>query len=122
MSSRQFLGLSGPVGSPELSQDYEKAQRFGKLRVGALGVYFRDGLRLRHVAYGEMARVVLRIEKIQSRTCCSGVAYPVCHMIFVVGNQEIDRCLSEDRAAMEAAVRAIRAQAPALAVDAPAGV
>lgn len=122
MSNRHFLGHSGPVGSPELTLDYEAAQRFGKLRVGARGVYFRDGLRLRHVAYGEMERVVLRIEKVHSRTCCSGVAYPVCHLIFIVGGRELDRCLSEDRAAMEAAVRAIRTQAPALPVDAPVGI
>ena len=122
MSNRQFLGVSGPVGSPELTQDYQAARRFGKLRVGTHGVYFRDGLRLRHVGYGEMERVVLRIEKIQSRTCCSGVAYPVCHLIFVVGARELDRCLSEDRSAMEEAVRAIRAQAPTIPVDAPAGV
>lgn len=122
MSVRQFTGTSCTLDAPELVSDFENAQRFGKLRVGTQGVYFRDGLRLRHVAYGEMERVVLRIEKIRSRTCCSGVSYPVCHLIFVVGGRELDRCLSEDRKAMEDAVRAIRASAPALCIEAPAGI
>ena len=45
MAEKKFAGINGAVVSPEVSADYEAAAVFDKVKVGKLGVYFRDGFK-----------------------------------------------------------------------------
>ena len=47
MAEKKFAGVNGAVESPEVNADFESAKVFDRLRVGELGVYFRDGLKTR---------------------------------------------------------------------------
>ena len=47
MAEKKFAGINGAVASPEVSADYEAAAVFDKVKVGKLGVYFRDGFKVR---------------------------------------------------------------------------
>ena len=46
MAEKKFAGINGAVASPEVSADYEAATVFDKVKVGKLGVYFRDGFKV----------------------------------------------------------------------------
>ena len=61
MSDKKFAGIDGAVVSDAVSSDYETALCFEKLRVGALGAYFRDGFKTRFLSYDRVERVFLRI-------------------------------------------------------------
>ena len=45
MAEKKFAGVNGTVETPEVNADFESARVFDKLRVGELGVFFRDGLK-----------------------------------------------------------------------------
>ena len=66
---KKFFGIDGAVESAELLSDYEQAQKFDRLRVGKLGAYFRDGLRLRYLDYSKLERVFIRVQEVNLKTC-----------------------------------------------------
>lgn len=47
----------------EVRSDYESAKQFEKVRVGSLGVYFRDGLKTRYIKYQEVDRAFIAFRK-----------------------------------------------------------
>ena len=51
MAEKKFAGVNGAVETAETSADFESAKVYDKLRVGELGVYFRDGLKTRYIPY-----------------------------------------------------------------------
>lgn len=66
---KKFYGIDGAAESAELSTDFEEAKRFDKVRVGRLGVFFRDGLKLRFLAYSGLERVFIRVQEVNLKTC-----------------------------------------------------
>ena len=66
---KKFFGIDGVVQAEELDADYEQAQKFDKLWVGKLGVFFRDGLRLRFLDYNKLERVFIRVQEVNLKTC-----------------------------------------------------
>ena len=66
---KKFHGIDGIVQTEELTADYEQAQKLGKVRVGTLGVFFRDGLRLRFLDYTKLERVFIRVQEVELKTC-----------------------------------------------------
>ena len=96
--------------------DYEQAQVFDKLRVGNLGVYFRDGFRTRFVPYGDMDRVFIRIHEVRGRLCCGRATFQYYRLVFVRGGEEFADVISEQEQAMDEALAAIAAKAPDLAI------
>ena len=77
--------------------DFEQAQVFDKLRVGELGVYFRDGLRNRFVPYGDIDRAFIRIHEVNGRMCCGNAVFHYFRMVFVRDGKESEiGTLAED--------------------------
>ena len=113
MAEKKFAGVNGTVSSPELAADYEAAEKFDKLRVGRLGVYFRDGLRTRFLAYGDFERAFIRIQEVNGRMCCGNAVFHYFRMVFVREGKEFLDVISEDEAAMDRALDRIRALSPA---------
>ena len=70
MSDKSFSGLNGSVDSPAVSDDFESARLFDKVRVGRLGVYFRDGFKTRFLDYPSLERVFIRVQQVNGRMCC----------------------------------------------------
>ena len=66
---KKFYGIDGSVQTEELIADYEQARKFDKVRVGTLGVFFRDGLRLRFLDYAKLERVFIRVQEVNLKTC-----------------------------------------------------
>ena len=116
MGEKRFAGLNGSVTEEAICTDYENAARYDKLRVGERGVYFRDGLRLRFLAYEELERVFIRVNQVNARCCCGNTKYDYYRIVFVRGGKEIGEVLSEKEKETDDALAAIRQKAPFLAI------
>ena len=120
MAEKKFAGLKGPVENAAVSADYEAAQSFEALRVGKLGVYYREGFKTRFFAYEELERAFLRVQEVRGRMCCGQAFFAYFRMVLVAGGQEYDYAMSEKEQLMRDALAAIAANAPSLPVGVPA--
>lgn len=116
MTERKFAGINGSAAGPELNADYASAAVFDKLRVGSLGVYYRDGFRTRFIAYSEMERAFIRIQEVRGRMCCGQATFAYYRMVFVVNGKEYQDYISESEKDMDAALARIHACAPTLPI------
>ena len=95
MAEKKFTGVNEPVEGQEYDRDYENAKIFDKLRVGALGVYFRDGLKTRFIAFDDMDRAFIRVQETRSRMCCGQANFNYFRIVFVHGGKEFANYMSE---------------------------
>lgn len=116
MGEKKFSGVNGSVESPALSADYKKARRFDKLRVGKLGVYFRDGLKLRFIRYDFIDRAFIRIHEVNGKMCCGNTVFQYFRLVLVHGGREYADVISEDENAMDEALALIHENAPSVAI------
>ena len=116
MAEIKFAGLNGAVESAELSRDYESAQVFDRLRVGRLGVYFRDGFKTRFLDYPSLERVFIRVQEVNGRLCCGTASFAYYRLVFVRGGREIADVMSENEQEMDAALARIHELAPDIAI------
>ena len=98
------------------SADYEQAQVFDKLRVGDLGVYFRDGFRTRFIPYEDMDRAFIRVHEVNGRMCCGNAVFHYFRMVFMHDGKEFGDTVSEKENAMDQALAVIAAKAPNVAI------
>ncbi len=116
MAEKKFAGVDGSVASPEVTADFEVAKTFDKVKVGKRGVYFRDGLRMRFMAYDRTERVFIRIQEVKGKLCCGSTTFAYFRLVFVVDGREYVDVISEKEDAMRAALEEIRACAPGVAI------
>ena len=119
MSEKKFTGPMEGLDPAALAADYEGAERFDKLRVGALAVYYRDGFRIKAVPYARMERAFIRVQQVRGRLCCGETTFVYFRMVFLVGGKEICDNISEDEKAMDAALAKIHEMAPDVPVGLP---
>ena len=120
MAEKKFAGLKGTVEDTAVTADYESAQDFKALRVGKLGVYYREGFKTRYFAYQELERAFLRVQEVRGRMCCAQAFFAYFRMVLVAGGKEYDYAMSENEKLMDDALAAIAANAPALPIGVPA--
>ena len=118
MAEKKFAGPVEGLDQTALRDDYEGAERFDKLRVGALAVYYRDGFRVKAVPYARMERAFIRIQQVRGRMCCGETAFFYYRIVFLVDGREIADNMSEDEKAMDEALALIHERAP----EVPIGV
>ena len=109
MAERKFAGMNGSVETPEVNADYETAQVFERLRVGELGVYFRDGLRVRFIPFSYLDRAFIRVQETRSRMCCGQANFNYFRVVFVHEGKEFADYMSEKEDLMDEALAAIGA-------------
>ncbi len=115
MADRKFFSFKGAVVPAEAEGDYEAAQVFDKVRVGRLGVYYRDGFRIRCVPYAFIDRVFIRIQEVRGRMCCGQTTFAYFRLVFVKDGKELGDVISESEEAMDAALAKIGELAPQVA-------
>lgn len=115
-AEKRFITPSGPVSDAAFSEDFGKADRFDKLSVGALGVYYRDGFRIRCIPYADMQRAFIRIHEVNGRMCCGKAVFSYYRMVFVAGGKEYADVMSEDEKLMDAALAAVAERSPHTAI------
>ena len=107
MAEKKFSGVNGSVDLPEISSDYESAKTYDKLRVGNLGVYYRDGLKTKYIPYDYMDRAFIRVQETRSRMCCGQANWNYFRIVFVHEGKEFADYLSEKETEMDEALAAI---------------
>lgn len=116
MAEKRFAGLNGTVESPQVSADYEAAERFDKVRVGKLGVYYKDGFKTRFFSYDAVERAFIRIHEVNGRMCCGNTVFQYFRLVLVHDGKEYADTISEDEKAMDAALARIHELAPNIAI------
>ncbi len=116
MADKRFSGPVEGLDRGLLSADYEQAERFDRLRVGALAVYYREGFRIKAIPYARMERAFIRVQQVRGRMCCGETTFFYYRMVFLVDGREIADNMSEDEKAMDAALARIHERAPELPV------
>ena len=109
MADKKFAGVNGAVDAPEINADYESAKVFDKLRVGELGVFFRDGLKLKYIPYNAIDRAFIRVQETRGRMCCGQANWYYYRMVFVRNGKEFADYMSEKEKEMDDALAEIAA-------------
>lgn len=112
MADKKFAGINGVVDTPEVNADYESAVVFDKVRVGKLGVYYRDMLKTRFMDYSLLERVFIRVQAVNGRMCCGTANFEYYRLVFVVNGKEIGDVISENAKATDDALACIAKNAP----------
>ncbi|MBR3474723.1 MAG: hypothetical protein IKH34_06615 [Oscillospiraceae bacterium] len=118
MAEKRFSGPVEGLDPAALAADYERAERFDKLRVGTLAVYYRDGFRVKAVPFARMQRAFIRVQQVRGRMCCGEAAFFYYRLVFLVDGKEICDNMSENEKAMDAALARLHEMAP----EVPVGV
>ena len=116
MAEKTFAALSGPISDSTVAADFDGAQKYDKLKVGKLGVYYRDGFKTRFLAYDKLEQAFIRVQEVRGSMCCGQAIFSYFRMVFVSGGKEYADIMSEDEKAMDAALAAIAQAAPALKI------
>jgi hypothetical protein len=114
--ARSFSGIRGRVSDPAVAQEYESAERFDKVRVGETGVFFPYGFSIKYLPYRSLERVFIRIHEVNGKLCCGKAVFQYFRLVFMRGGKEFIDVISENEAAMDAALAAIREKAPQIAI------
>lgn len=109
MAEKKFAGVSGSVETAEVNADYESAKRFDKLRVGTMGVYFRDGLKTRYIPFDYIDRAFIRVQETRGRMCCGQANWYYYRLVFVHDGREFADYMSEKEKEMDEALAEIAA-------------
>ena len=117
--ARAFSGLQGRVSDPAVAQEYASAERFDKVRVGETGVFFPHGLSVKYLPYEAIERAFIRIHEVNAKLCCGKAVFQYFRLVFVRGGKEFIDVISEDEAAMDAALTAIGEKSPQIAIGFP---
>ena len=109
MAEKKFAGVNGSVDSPEVNADYEAAKVFDKIRVGELGVYFRDGFRVKFIPYEYIDRAFIRVQETRGRMCCGQANFYYYRIVFVHDGKEFADTISEKEKETDEALAEIAA-------------
>lgn len=116
MAEKKFKGPEGAVSGAQYEADYQSAEKFDNVKVGALGVYYKEGLKVRIMPYDYLDRVFIRIQEVNGRLCCGNTTFAYYRLVFVRGEKEIGDIISENEKAMDDALALIHVKAPGLAI------
>ena len=116
MADKKFISPSGPVTDTSVAADFESAVKFDKVFLGALGAYYRDGLRIKYVPYAALERAFIRVQEVNGRFCCGKAVFAYFRLVFVVAGTEWGDVMSEDEKAMDEALAEIARRSPSTAI------
>lgn len=116
MAEKKFAGLTGTIENVEVAADFDCAVKYERVKVGKLGVYYKDGLKTRFIPYASMERAFIRVQEVNGRLCCGNTTFAYYHLIFIVNGKECGDILSESEKTMKDALAAIAEAAPELAI------
>ena len=117
--ARKFFGPVSGLDPAALAADCESAERIDKLRLGKIGVYYRDGFHVKVVPYDHMERAFIRVQEVRGRMCCGQATFAYFRLVMLVDGKEICDYMSENEKAMDAALARLHELAPQVAIGVP---
>ena len=115
MADKKFAGVKGTVDSVEVAEDFAAAEQFDKVKVGKLGVYFKEGFRTKYLSYQDFDRVFIRINEVDGKLCCGKSTFQYFRLVFVHNGKQFADVISEDEKAMDDALARIKELCPEMA-------
>ena len=115
MADKKFAGVKGTVDSVEVAEDFAAAEQFDKVKVGKLGVYFKEGFHTKYLSYQDFDRVFIRINEVNGKLCCGKSTFQYFRLVFVRNGKEFADVISEDEKAMDDALARIKELCPEMA-------
>ncbi|MCD7844556.1 MAG: hypothetical protein LUG57_01600 [Oscillospiraceae bacterium] len=70
MKFYSLTNASGEADPKELASEYEGAREIGKLRLGELRLYFKQGRKVYYIPYSAVCRCFRRVQLVQAKLCC----------------------------------------------------
>ncbi len=116
MADRKIYGPQGKIDSAEVYQDFKCAKDFAKLKIGKMGIYYKENLRLKFLPFDFIERAFIRIHEAKAVTCCSCNSYNYYSLEFVHDGKEYKNVLSESESLMDEALAYIQLIAPSVAI------
>ena len=74
----------------EYAADYENARQFEVLRAGELGVYFRRGLFMHCIPYGQLQQIFRRVLGANVHVCCGSTNFEYHALVPVSDGREYE--------------------------------
>ena len=115
MADKKFAGVKGTVDSVEVAEDFAAAEQFDKVKVGKLGVYFKEGFRPKSLSYQDFDRAFIRINEVDGKLCCGKSTFQYFRLVFVRNGKEFVDVISENEKAMDDALARIKELCPEMA-------
>ena len=100
-----------------LREEYDRARKFGKLRLGEGCLFFKKGLKVFYIPYGEISRYFRRVMVVPGKLCCGRGDLTIENLVVCGEAGE----LAQIQLPGERAAKAIMALMAQLAPDAAAG-
>lgn len=67
----KFEPLTRPVeDEASLREEHRQAREIGNLRLGQENLYFRSGLKVYYIPYGDISRYFRRVMQVPAKLCC----------------------------------------------------
>lgn len=108
----KIYGIGQVFEDGSIIEDYSSAAQFGKTGIGKEGVYYKDGLKKRFAAYGEIERYFKRVHEVNGKLCCGSATFAYYKLILICGGKEITAMMTENEREVDGAVAGIKAIRP----------
>ena len=64
-----------------LREEYRQARETGVLRLGRENLYFRSGLKVHYIPYGDIRRYFRRVMRVPAKLCCGKGDFEIEHLV-----------------------------------------
>ena len=110
----QFINVSTNTitNDNSINNDYESAKSFGKVQVGNLGIYYKEGFKTRYIPYIDSSQAFIRVQEVNGRMCCATAKFAYFKLIFIVNSREIMAEMTENEKEIFACLDEIKIHAP----------
>ena len=112
----KFSGPEGKLETPELTADYESAEKFEKTRVGKLGVYFPSGFSTKFIPYEWMDQAFIRVHEVDGKLCCGKATFYYYRLVFKHAGREFADIMSENEKLTDQCLAAIAKNGPSVKI------
>ena len=97
--------------------DYKEADIVGKVKVGEIGLYYKDFPRTFCIPLKDIDRIFTRINGCNSRMCCGQASFEYYRLIVVKAGKEIANIIfGEDESVLERAEALIQERRPEIKI------
>ena len=104
---KKITGIEGQIIDAAVIADYENAQVFEKIRVGAAGVFLPHNLTVKYIPFSYIDNAFKRINEVNGRLCCGNASFYYYRLVLAHDGKEFIDYLTENEKTIDDALRAI---------------
>ena len=102
-----------------LREEYDQARKFEKLRLGQRCLFFKKGLKVFYIPYGEITRYFRRVMMVPAKLCCGGGNFRIDSLVVCGETGELAQIQLPGEKAAKAVMECMAQLAPGAAVGRP---